>query len=117
VLKKIYQIPTGGPRPNTAFISSSLGADVLAKNGYVKIEPTLQLPLDSHIFAAGDIIDFPEQKQVGKYYKHADIVAANICSVLANQPATIEYKGPDFEGMVLTIGKVRSNFDQANDKE
>jgi len=101
------QLFTRGPRPNTSFISASLGTDVLAKNGYVKIKPTLQLPSDARIFAAGDIIDFPEQKQVGKYYTHADIVATNIVSILENQPVTMKYKGPSFEGIVLTIGKVR----------
>jgi apoptosis-inducing factor 2 len=106
-----YQLLTRGPRPNTSFISSSLGVDVLAKNGYVKILPTLQLPSNARIFAAGDIIDFPEQKQVGKYYTHANIVTANILSVLADQPATIEYRGPSFEGIVITIGKVRSHID------
>lgn len=101
-----YQISARGPRPNTSFISSSLGSGVLTDNGYVKIKSTMQLTSNPHIFAAGDIIDFPEQKQVGKYYRHADIVAANVIALLENQRTMKEYKGPAFEGMFLTIGKV-----------
>lgn len=99
-------MPTRGPRPNTAFIAFSLGANLLTPSGYVKIKPTFQLPSDSRIFVAGDIVDYPEQKQVGKYYTHADVVAANIVSLLAGQMAVKEYKGPALEGIIITIGKV-----------
>lgn len=100
-------LSTRGSRPNTEFISASLGSNVLASNGYVTISPTLQLPSHPNIFAAGDIIDFPEQKQVVKYDLHASVVAANIQSVLKGKKPTNEYKGPALEGIVVTIGSKR----------
>jgi hypothetical protein len=64
-----------------------------------------------------DRLEVLEQKQVGKYYKHADTVVVNICSVLANQPVAMKYKGPELEGIVLIIGRVCSNFDQSIDQD
>lgn len=98
---------TRGPRPNTEFISSSLGPTVLASNGYLTISPTMQLPSNPRIFAAGDIVDLPEQKQISKYAAHASVVAANIQSVLKGEESAVEYKGPPFEGILVTIGKSR----------
>jgi apoptosis-inducing factor 2 len=100
-----FQIPSRGPRPNTSFIGASLGADTLTPAGHVKIFPTFQLQNYPHIFAAGDIADWPEQKQTGKYYTHADIVSENVLSMLAGRKPTKAYKG-SIEMIVLTIGKV-----------
>lgn len=102
-------LATRGPRPNTDFISTSLGPTVLASNGYVTISPTLQLPSQPRILAAGDIIDFPEQKQAGKYGAHASVVVANIQSILKGEKPTKEYKGPALEAIVITVGKSKGS--------
>ena len=75
------------------------------KTRRVKILPTLQLPSYPDIFAAGDIIDYTEQKQAGKYAGHSDIIVANLLSLMAGAPTVKEYKGT-FEGIIITNGKV-----------
>lgn len=97
-------VPTRGPRPNTSFIGASLSEHTLTPDGRVKIFPTFQLQAHPRIFAGGDITDWPEQKQAGKYYKHADIISANVLSLLADQKPTVMYKGA-YEMIVVTIGK------------
>jgi len=57
------------------------------------------------VFAAGDIIDWPEEKQFGKTVGQAAVVAANIISYLTNKPLTKEYTGGP-EAIILTNGKV-----------
>jgi NADH dehydrogenase FAD-containing subunit len=71
----------------------------------VKVTPTLQLPMHPSIFAGGDIIDWKEQKQAGKSGTHADVITANVLSLLAGQKPSKVYKG-SYELIVLTIGKV-----------
>jgi hypothetical protein len=63
--------------------------------------------LHPRIFAIGDITDWKEQKQVGKYYTHASIVANNILATLDKRTTLKSYKG-SFEMIVVTIGKVRN---------
>ncbi|PFH49805.1 hypothetical protein AMATHDRAFT_146753 [Amanita thiersii Skay4041] len=94
-----------GPRPNTAFIGSSLGADVLSDGGFVKILPTFQLPNYLEIFAIGDIIDWPEQKQLLKAVQHAAIVTSNIQAYMSDHGTKLkQYKGQS-ETIVITVGK------------
>jgi hypothetical protein len=97
------QLQTRGPRPNTGILLT-LG-DVLTETGRVKVKPTLQLPSYDDIFALGDIIDWPEQKQAAKVYGHANVVAANVLSVLEGREPKSVYKGA-YEMIVITNGKV-----------
>jgi len=57
------------------------------------------------VFAAGDIADWPEEKQFGKTVGQAAVVAENIVSYLANKPLRKEYTGSP-EILILTNGKV-----------
>ncbi|KAG2155574.1 hypothetical protein DEU56DRAFT_768083 [Suillus clintonianus] len=94
---------TRGGRPNTEFISS-LGEDALNGHGFVKIHPTLQLPNHPSIFALGDIIDFPEQKQAAKLRGHVSTTVANVVSFLNGAAPTAKYTGSP-EMIVITNGR------------
>lgn len=103
------QLSTRGPIPNTSFIGSSLGADVLNDSGHVKVYPTMQLPNHPRIFAAGDAIEWVEQKSARKAHQHALVIQANILTLLARPETTKEglasYKGAR-EALLLTNGRV-----------
>ncbi|EIW87029.1 FAD/NAD(P)-binding domain-containing protein [Coniophora puteana RWD-64-598 SS2] len=93
-----------GPRPNTDFIAS-LGGDILNNQGYVKVKPTLQLSGHDNVFAAGDIIEWKEQKQAAKTGSHAAIVAANVLSLLGGSTSALKsYKGSP-ELILVTNGR------------
>lgn len=62
------------------------------------------------IFAAGDILDWKEVKQVAKYGNHVKILASNILSYLNGQPLTAQYKSM-FEGIFITNGVVSAISD------
>lgn len=96
-------LATTGPLPNTAFVSS-LGSAVLNKRGSIIVKPTLQLFAHPNIYAAGDVIDWAEQKQAAKVAGHAAVVAKNIVSAIQGKPTVALYKGGT-EMIVLTNGK------------
>lgn len=96
-------IPAFGARPNTS-VAATLGDDVLASDGCVKVRPTLELPGHPGVFAVGDIIHWRECKQAAKGNAHLAVVAANVLSLLAGQPLKKEYKG-SIEMIVIPIGK------------
>ncbi|KAJ6590704.1 FAD/NAD(P)-binding domain-containing protein [Mycena vulgaris] len=93
---------TGATHPNTAFINS-LSADALTPAGFVKVKPTLQLLSYPNIFAAGDIIDWKEQKQAIKSSAHAQLVTKNVMSYIKGAP--LKKYSTAFEAIVLTNGK------------
>jgi len=80
---------------------------VLTDTGFVKVQPTLQLSTHPEIFAVGDVVDLPEQKQLFKAQRHAAIVAANIVAYLRGRPLK-PYKG-DPEVIFISIGKVNTS--------
>ncbi|KAF9244917.1 hypothetical protein BU15DRAFT_85760 [Melanogaster broomeanus] len=96
-------ISTRGPSPNTAFVAS-LGSSTLSGSGHIKVRPTLQLLNHPHIFAAGDVIDWVEQKQAVKTRGHAPVVAANVMSLLGGKEASKVYQGST-EMIVITNGR------------
>ncbi|KAG5353578.1 Apoptosis-inducing factor 2 [Termitomyces sp. T112] len=96
-------VQTRGPRPNTAFVSDALGESALSTLGLIKIRPTFQLADHDNIFAAGDVIDWKEQKQAAKSSGHGKLVAGNIQAFLDKTPLK-SYKGA-FEMIVITNGK------------
>ncbi|KAF9778269.1 hypothetical protein BJ322DRAFT_1094226 [Thelephora terrestris] len=84
---------TSGPKPNTGFIGTSLGPEALTETKLVKVEKTLQLRSHPAIFAAGDIVDWKEQKQAAKANGHGPVVVANVLNLLAGKPDRKEYGG------------------------
>ncbi len=91
-------------KPNTAYIAKSFGREALAKDGCVRVRPTLQLPDHPEIFALGDMVDWPEVKQALKAIAHAKIVIANVLSYLKDKP--LKSYGGSHEALMLTGGKV-----------
>ncbi|KAI0315262.1 FAD/NAD-P-binding domain-containing protein [Amylostereum chailletii] len=96
-------IPTVGNRPATEFLAS-LGSEVLNERGQIRVKPTLQLKGHPEIFALGDAIDWDEQKQLAKYQKHGEIVAANVLAYLKGVTPSKEYTGSP-ELIIITNGK------------
>ena len=100
-----YKVPTRGGRPNTSFIATSLGADVLSPAGRVKVLPTLQLENHPRILAGGDIIEWKEQKQAAKYPAHAAVIAKNAFALLEKNQPKARYAGSP-ELIAISFGKV-----------
>lgn len=67
--------------------------------------PTLQVFHHPRILAAGDIIDWDEQKQLSKYHTHADVVVRNVIDILKERQPGGLYKGR-YERIVISNGKV-----------
>ncbi|KAF9654184.1 FAD/NAD-P-binding domain-containing protein [Thelephora ganbajun] len=101
-------VRTSGPRPNTEFLESSLGSDILTEEKFVRVSPQLQVFSHPSVFVAGDIVDWPEEKQFGKTVGQAAVVAENIISYLTDRPLKKKYTGSP-EAIVLTNGKVRAS--------
>ncbi|KAJ7151223.1 hypothetical protein C8R46DRAFT_1123597 [Mycena filopes] len=93
---------TGASRPNTAFLKS-LDANALTPAGFVNVKPTLQLLNYPNIFAAGDIVEWKEQKQAIKAGAHAQLVTKNILSYIKG--GSLKGYSTSFEAIVLTNGK------------
>jgi len=82
-----------GGKPATQFVKS-LGDDVLAPNGRIRVTKTLQLIAHPTIFAAGDATDWDESKQVVPANFQAAVVVSNILALLNGKEATKIYKPP-----------------------
>ncbi|KAJ7165827.1 hypothetical protein C8R46DRAFT_1096304 [Mycena filopes] len=102
VIEADLVIPTRGGRPNTGVVAT-LGPSVLSKEGYVKVDPHLQLKGIPGVFAAGDVLDWKEVKQVAKVPGHVAVVVANVKSFVEGKRQTAIYKGT-FELIVVTNG-------------
>ncbi|HEY0217444.1 MAG TPA: FAD-dependent oxidoreductase [Cellulomonas sp.] len=79
-------------------------ADARNGLGEVRVEPTLALTGHTTVFAVGDLTDVPESKRASAARDHADVVAANIRSLIAGDPATATY-APAPERIVLPLGR------------
>jgi NADH dehydrogenase FAD-containing subunit len=69
----------------------------------------MQVVNHPRVFAAGDVVEWNEQKQIPKGQAHAAVIKENVLILLGlstKKPAT--YKG-SAEMIILTNGKVRSS--------
>jgi NADH dehydrogenase FAD-containing subunit len=114
-------VPTRGGRPNTAFLKDTFG---LTENGFVKIEKTLEVKGYPGVFAAGDVLDWKEQKrafmssllficafthaflspEVAKVPSHAAVIVQGVLDRLAGREPSKKYAGAT-EMIIITNGK------------
>ncbi|KAI0354849.1 FAD/NAD-P-binding domain-containing protein [Trametes cingulata] len=92
-----------GSRPNTTFVST-LDPKVVTSQGTVRVDEHLEVLGRPRVVAAGDIIDWPEQKQAHKAVEHVPVVVANVLRRLQGEPPHKVYKGSP-ETIVVPIGK------------
>ncbi|KDR72483.1 hypothetical protein GALMADRAFT_73843 [Galerina marginata CBS 339.88] len=94
-----------GGRPNTSLLKY-LRPPVLTDRGYIKVAPTLQIDTHPNMFALGDIIDWPEAKQLTKIsLGHTPVIVANILSYLDGKvPKKVYTKSAE----ILTVSNGRN---------
>ncbi|KAF9476817.1 FAD/NAD(P)-binding domain-containing protein [Pholiota conissans] len=93
-----------GGRPNASLLKF-LRPSVLTDRGYVKVTPKLQVESHQNIFALGDIIDWPEAKQLTKISMgHAPVVINNVMNYLEGRlPKKAYRKTPEI--LAISIGR------------
>lgn len=70
----------------------------------MKVRPTLQLASYDNIYAAGDIVDYPEEKQLLTANAHSRVIIANIMAAISRKPLRVYNGSPVM--ILLTNGKV-----------
>lgn len=101
----LLQIYARGGRPNTSLLKF-LRPSVVTDRGYVKVNPKLQVEGHQNIFALGDIIDWPEAKQLTKISMgHAPVVINNVMNYLEGRLPKKAYKNCP-EILAISIGRV-----------
>jgi len=70
------------------------------------VKPTLQLIDHPNILAAGDILDWNEQKQAAKTAPHAAVVVSNVNSLLNGGSSALKEYAGSTEMIIVTNGKV-----------
>jgi apoptosis-inducing factor 2 len=91
-----------GVEPLTGYLSPALAAARLA-NGYLDVTPQLRLPGHKNVFAIGDITAIPEAKMAKAAGLHAEVVAANIRSLIEGDNELADYR-PGLPGISLPLG-------------
>jgi apoptosis-inducing factor 2 len=98
-----------GFQPNTSIIKIP---NALDKNGFVKVNKSLQIEGYENIFAMGDILDINEEKLAQNADKHAHIVLENISKVITGEKLSEYFTGT--RPMLLSLGPSNTLFIQGN---
>ncbi len=88
-----------GAGPDTGYLT----AGTRAGDGRIEVTPTLRVRGTETLFAVGDVTAVPERKMAYVAGLHAEVVAANIRSLIAGEPAERVHE-PQPDAMILTLG-------------
>ncbi|KAH8814679.1 hypothetical protein DL96DRAFT_1535093 [Flagelloscypha sp. PMI_526] len=105
-LKADLVVSARGPTPDVSILKSSpFLSNTTTSENTVRISPTFQVQGHSNIFAIGDIIDWPEQKQIGKTAAHTSVTEYNILALLQgkDKESLKKYQGSK-EMIAITFG-------------
>lgn len=91
-----------GVVPSSGYLAGAL-ASARRPSGQVEVTPELRLPGQRHVFALGDMTAIPEPKQASAATAHADVVVANIRTLLEHGTRLTGYE-PGPPGIVLPLG-------------
>ena len=91
-----------GARPVSGYLGGDLSAARRA-NGQVEVTPELRLPGHAHVFALGDLTAIPEAKMAKAAGDHAEVVAANIRTLVQGGDELRAYE-PAGPGISLPLG-------------
>lgn len=91
-----------GATPVSDYLAPDL-ATARSASGHLDVTPELRLVGQDAVFAIGDVTAIPETKLAKAAGVHADVVAANVRSLLAGQPARMTYS-PASPGIALPLG-------------
>ena len=91
-----------GAAPNSDYLATELSA-VRQPGNLVAVTPELRLPGQEAVFAVGDITAIAEMKMARLAQKHADVVAANIQTLIEGGGNMVTYR-PEADAIVLPLG-------------
>ncbi|MHA6762659.1 FAD-dependent oxidoreductase [Streptacidiphilus sp. PAMC 29251] len=92
-----------GSAPVTGFLGSGLSA-ARQPSGLLEVLPTLQLPGHERVFALGDVTAIAEAKKAKAAEDHAQVVAANISTLIAGGGGELVAYRPGGPMMALSFG-------------
>ncbi len=101
---------------NTGFLqhshapSAPSSSGALKDDGTLQVLPTFQLTTNPRVFAAGDVVDIPEQKTLMKASMyHTPVIVANILQLLSATKKSDRLKtyGNPTNSILITNGRVR----------
>jgi NADH dehydrogenase FAD-containing subunit len=78
-------VPAWGCNPNSQAMRARLG-DALDAQGWVRVNPQLQVEGHPHMFAAGDIAATGVLRLALNQKNHCDIVSANLLALIEGKP-------------------------------